>query len=244
MSNEFKESIKQDKTFITVKIKECVDKNESNDLKWLIEEYKLAAKDLRADDNCAIRCASENGHDKVVELLMTKLTVEDLRAWDNYAIRCASENGHDKVVELLMTKLTAKDLRAGGNYAIRRASENGHYKVVELLMTKLTVKEDITKGMYDDIIRNNKIKILQILIDNGLNEDFDFVNKIDVNQCTICINNLFKNEEKDEQEFEIIEKNTINKDISDKDISDEDIVIEMLKLAKQYKGKIELKFVL
>ena len=49
-----------------------------------------------ADDNYAIRMASENGHTEVVKLLLAAGV--DAKADGNYAIRMASDNGHVEVV--------------------------------------------------------------------------------------------------------------------------------------------------
>ena len=59
--------------------------------------------DPRAEDNEAIRAASENGHDKVVKLLLDhKRNPVDPTAKNNEAIKAASENESDKVVKLLL----------------------------------------------------------------------------------------------------------------------------------------------
>lgn len=88
--------------------------------------------DPAADNNCAIRWASEKGHFSVVERLLLFDGV-DPTAKDNYAIKLASQNGHLAVVKRLLqckgVNPTAKD-----NYAIQSASRNGHLSVVERLL--------------------------------------------------------------------------------------------------------------
>ena len=56
--------------------------------------------DPSAENNYAIRMATSNGHNKVVELLLAHPRV-DPSADNNYVIQRASRKGHDKVVKLL-----------------------------------------------------------------------------------------------------------------------------------------------
>ena len=83
-------------------------------------------------DNYAIRCASENGHADVVQLLLQDKRV-DPAADNNYAIVWASQNGHVNVVQLLLQDPRV-DPAADNNYAIGWASRNGHINVVQLLL--------------------------------------------------------------------------------------------------------------
>ena len=63
----------------------------------LLEDGRV---DPSADDNYAIKGASQNGHVEVVKLLLEDGRA-DPSANDNYAIRKASKNGHAEVEELL-----------------------------------------------------------------------------------------------------------------------------------------------
>ena len=69
-----------------------------------LEELKKANlkdfKDVTADDNYAIRWASENGHLEVVKYLVQNGA--DVAADDNYAIRWAAKKGHLEVVKYLV----------------------------------------------------------------------------------------------------------------------------------------------
>ena len=67
----------------------------------LVEHALRNHIDPSADDDYAIRMASANGHDEIVELLL-KDNRTDPKAYDDYAIRMASFHGHDKIVELLL----------------------------------------------------------------------------------------------------------------------------------------------
>ena len=87
--------------------------------------------DPTADNNRAIRWASENGHVEVVKILLSDKRV-DPTAGDNRAIQWASGNGHVEVVKILLSDKRV-DPTADNNLAIRRASEKGHVEVVKIL---------------------------------------------------------------------------------------------------------------
>lgn len=75
--------------------------------------------------------AAYNGHDKVVEILLTDERV-DPSGDDDYVIRWAAKKGHDKVVEILL-KDERVDPTTNKNEAVRYAAKNGHDKVVKIL---------------------------------------------------------------------------------------------------------------
>jgi hypothetical protein len=86
----------------------------------------------------ALYAASWGGHEKVVELLLSKGADVNARGvYYSNALYAASWGGHEKVVELLLGK--GADVNAqGGVYgnALQAASWGGHEKVVELLLGK------------------------------------------------------------------------------------------------------------
>ena len=88
--------------------------------------------DPSAEDNYAIRKASQAGEVEVVKLLLKDPRV-DPSANYNDAIGIASRNGHHKVVELLLNDPRV-DPTDEANEAIRMASYQGHHKVVEILV--------------------------------------------------------------------------------------------------------------
>jgi len=81
-------------------------------VKGHLEVIKLLLADERVDpsaqDNYAIRWASEKGHLEVVKLLLADKKV-DPSADDNYALRWASVKGHVEVVKLLEEWTAAKN---------------------------------------------------------------------------------------------------------------------------------------
>jgi hypothetical protein len=66
-------------------------------MKMLIKDPRI---DPSANNNYAIRWASENGHTEIVKLLLNDNRVDPSDA-NNKAIQLASENGHTEIVELL-----------------------------------------------------------------------------------------------------------------------------------------------
>ena len=67
----------------------------------------MGGLDPSADDNYAIRAASENGHIAVVDRLLQDGRV-DPSADDNHAIRMASHCGHIAVVDRLLQDGTGR----------------------------------------------------------------------------------------------------------------------------------------
>jgi hypothetical protein len=101
---------------------------------------KLLLADERVDPvantDAAIRCASNNGHLKIVKV---KLLLADERvnlgAKMDYTIRYSSENGHMEIVKQLLPVADERvDLAADENYAIRHASQENHLEIVKLLL--------------------------------------------------------------------------------------------------------------
>ena len=86
----------------------------------------------------ALRAASYQGHDKVVEILIDKGANVNLQGgiYGN-ALQVASYKGHDKVVQILLDKGANVNAQGGdfGN-ALQVASHGGHDKVVQILLNK------------------------------------------------------------------------------------------------------------
>ncbi len=115
--------------------------------------------DVTADNNYAIRWASEYGHLKVVKYLVSQGA--DVTVVDDYAVRMASENGHLKVVKYLISQ--GADLTVNDIYAVRWASYNGHLKVVKYLVSQgadVTVVDDYAVRMASE---NGHLKVVKYL---------------------------------------------------------------------------------
>ena len=127
---------------------------------------KVAA-DARANDNFALRWASDNGHLAVVKYLYVGfgLTIADARANDNYALVLACRYGHLEVVKYLhdIFGLAAADARAAIEEAkviITLADAEAHKTTVELqaAMPKLLIDERVRKnGQNAQAISNMKV---------------------------------------------------------------------------------------
>ena len=82
--------------------------------------------------------ASENGHSRVVELLLSKGVESDVEDKNHHTpLMLAAENGHNDVSLHLINH--GADFRKKDDHkrtALHYASENGHLKIVELLLSK------------------------------------------------------------------------------------------------------------
>lgn len=67
---------------------------------WLIKQLLEAGADVHAENDYALRLASENGYTEVVELLLE--AGADVHAQNDYALRWASTNGHTEIIRLLV----------------------------------------------------------------------------------------------------------------------------------------------
>ena len=112
-----------------------------------------------ANDNKAIRIASEHGNADLVRLLLADPRV-DPTAHNNEAIRAASHNGYTYVVKLLLDDGRA-DPAAFNNGAIRDASHNGYIDVVRLLLTDPRVDPTAADN---DAIRGARTEIVTLLL--------------------------------------------------------------------------------
>ena len=119
----------------------------------LLEPFTCGHINLGAEENYAIRKASELGHYHEVKLLLQDPKV-DPAAQENYAIIMASLYGHLAVVELLLQDLRV-DPTANDNRAISYSSHKGHLAVVDLLLQDAKVdptarnNEAIRNASYD-----------------------------------------------------------------------------------------------
>ena len=90
-----------------------------------------AGADVHANNDDALRWASENGHLSVVEFLVK--AGANVHADNDYALRMASESGNLPVVQVLVK--AGANVHADNDYALRWASMYGHLPVVKFLKT-------------------------------------------------------------------------------------------------------------
>jgi ankyrin repeat protein len=104
----------------------CAQEGKVEFVKYLLD----AGADVHANNDLALRLASEYGHTEIVKLLLD--AGANVHVNDNRALRVASEKGHTEIVKLL---LDAKaNVHARGDYALQRASYYGRTEVVKLLL--------------------------------------------------------------------------------------------------------------
>ena len=121
----------------------------------------------------ALQAASLHGHEKVVELLLSKGADVNVQAgYYGTALQAASYRGHEKVVELLLSK--AADVNAQGRImystALQAASFRGHEKVAELLLSK-GADVNVQAGKYGTALQaaslNGHEKVVELLLGKG-----------------------------------------------------------------------------
>jgi ankyrin repeat protein len=123
----------------------------------LLEENRV---DPSADNNKAIRIASQKGHLDIVNRLLEDPRV-DPSAYNNSAIKWASQNGHFDIVNRLLEDPRV-DPSSENNEAIRLASRNGHFNIVTRLMIdqRVTTNSDIALRAIQTL--NNQSRINSI----------------------------------------------------------------------------------
>lgn len=131
--------------------------------KYVDKEHYYYVVDPTANNNKSIRTASENGHLKIVDELLSN---KDVNPGDNEndALFLAARNGHAKVVErLIMDKrVLASD---GANKALEAACFSGHKDVVALILAAARDR------MFVDLsVTKHKHTLLHIAGDRGYTE--------------------------------------------------------------------------
>jgi len=127
--------------------------------KKVVELLIKADANIHAENNEALRLSAINGHKKVVELLVK--AGANVHADNDYALRWASEYGQEKVVELLI-KADA-NIHAENNEALRWSASNGHKKVVELLLEAGANVHACNDYALQYAKKNNHIAIVRLL---------------------------------------------------------------------------------
>src|SRR3989344_1880983 len=111
--------------------------------------------------------ASDNGHNKCVELLLKNGATHEKNNNGNTPLHWASRNGHDKCVELLLKYGATNEKNNIGDRPLHLASRNRHDKCVELLLKYGALQN----GYNSDFIHKTlKQYIKQIYVEN-LNKD-------------------------------------------------------------------------
>jgi len=136
--------IPEDKDVVDRYIEENIKYDVLQIIKYGLTEYFIkyvesGKVDPSADDNTAIRWASENGNLNIIKYLISldKSYGIDPSASVNHAIRIAAFNGHLDIVKYLISldKSYGIDPSASDNTAIRLAAKYGRLDIVKYLMS-------------------------------------------------------------------------------------------------------------
>ena len=122
---QFMESIGEEYTTDNALIK-CVEYGKTSFVKFLLK----AGANVHANDDEALRLASQNGHKDIVELLLK--AGANIHGYDEYALIMSLDNGYKDVVELLLK--AGANVHTSRDYPLRLASKNGYIDGVELLL--------------------------------------------------------------------------------------------------------------
>ncbi|KAI4732348.1 hypothetical protein E4T50_17070 [Aureobasidium sp. EXF-12298] len=117
----------------------------------------------------ALRAASHNGHDKIVQLLLDRGADVNLNDGEyGSALGAASCNGHDNIVQRLLDRgadASAEDGQYGS--ALEVASRAGHVKIVQMLLQN-TINRDVggtaNAAAFDTAFRWGYTDILETLL--------------------------------------------------------------------------------
>lgn len=120
-------------------------------------------------------CASRNGHEAVVKLLLQSFIPADVDSRDNYGetpLSKASKYGHESVVSLLLEKGADLDSEGrDGRTPLSLASEHGHQEVVKLLLNmvaKVDSKDYYGQTPLSWASENGRAAVVDLLLKKGV----------------------------------------------------------------------------
>jgi len=131
----------------------------------------LTLRDVRSNNNYALRVAAEKGHVAVLQFLKNTwdLTLQDVRSDYNFALRVAVGKGHVDVLQFLKNTwdLTLQDVRAETNCALRWAAGGGHVNTLQFLKNTWDLTLQDVRSDDNDALReaayNGHVHVLQFL---------------------------------------------------------------------------------
>ena len=118
----------------------------------------------------ALQAASEEGHEKVVQILID--AGADVNAQGEYysnALYAASERGHEKVVQILIDARADVITQDTYDHALHAASLKGHEKIVQILIdagADVNAQDTYDHALHAASLEGHE-KVVQILIDAG-----------------------------------------------------------------------------
>jgi hypothetical protein len=140
---------------------------------YFLSVYDLDSTWTARDGQTLLSWSAEQGHDKIVELLLSKGANVNVQRGGTYgsALQAASAMGHNKIVELLLSE--GADVNAQGGYhgsVLRAASLTGRNKIVELLLSQ-GADVNMQSGGYGSALQaaseRGHIKIVELLLSQG-----------------------------------------------------------------------------
>jgi ankyrin repeat protein len=128
---------------------------------FAVQGLSKKGADIHANNNKAIRVASENGYLSIVQFLVEKGA--NIHANSDYPVRRACENGYLDVVIYLVSK--GSDIHADNDYAIKEASSCGQLDVVKYLL-EISPRLKDTALVYSS--QSGNMDIVKYLIEGGV----------------------------------------------------------------------------
>jgi ankyrin repeat protein len=155
--------------------KELMQACKSGDLE-LVNSLIDKGADISTSDNryrTPLYWASKNGHDKIVELLISKFVNAKDNIEHSGPLHMASVNGNLKIVEMLISSgALVNDKNYGEVSPLHMASENGNLEVAEFLIEKgADVNAENRDGAtpLNYAISRGQLEIVKLLLSKGAN---------------------------------------------------------------------------
>ena len=147
-------------------------KDETAAVETLVTHYKGDPDKQDNNGLTALMYASQNGHSKVVQILLKGGADPNIQKKDGWAaLMSASVNGHSKVVQILLKGGTDPNIQTkDGLVALMSASQNGHSEVVQILLKggadpNIQKKHRMAALMSASV--NGHSEVVQILLKGG-----------------------------------------------------------------------------
>lgn len=149
--------------FIVLGPNKCLKENKTDSILFGLEHNYF---DPSKDNNYAIQCASQNGNEQLVKILLNDPRV-DPSAMNNSAILWACKNGHANIVKLLLADPRANPT-ASSNIAFQWAHKRNDYQMVQILLRDCRVdgSADINTAITNSILNRN-FQMVKILLSSS-----------------------------------------------------------------------------
>lgn len=112
-------------------------------LGWLMAQtlelttaFLEAGADVHAEDDYALRCATDSDYAEIVKILLE--AGADVHALDDHALCCAAQNGYTEVVKILLE--AGANVHVRNNFSFQYAELNRHTETVKVLKAAMKKK--------------------------------------------------------------------------------------------------------